>query len=158
MGEMKRSSQVLAGLLGAAALAIAMMGLFGPVQQRWMDNMNLGTESYGEWWLLQIVPKMYSFDNQMWAQVISPEGEVLLEESYRVNHYAPSMVTFSQTAMQVVRENRRVEIAIRSRFRGECQFRVYRMRPEGEEESRAVLEEISLEESGFAKAELPHCE
>ena len=157
MREMKRSTQVYAALLGVVAVAIVAMGLFGSVQQRWMDNMNLSSGSYGEWWLLQLVPKMYNFDNQIWAQIYSSEGELLLEEGYRVNHYPLRKVTFTFTGITVMQEGWRVELAVRSRYRGECQFRLFRM---SRDESRdgVVLEELSWEESGFVGAEEHDCD
>lgn len=113
-------------LLGAqilVVLAILAMGLSSRLQSKWMDNMHLTNSSFPEWALLQIVPKMYNFENDVLITAFDPQDELLFDSRFHVNHYPPSLLSFSIYPTITRIQGIRFHLTARSLYRDQCQQR-----------------------------------
>lgn len=113
------SFRVIAALQGIAAITILLMGFLPSFQRAWMDQMNLSTESYPLWALLQPIPKMYNFENRIFLQVVY-EGELHSEWEYYANHYSPRILTFGLYPHLVTYHEVSYRLFIETRFRSVC--------------------------------------
>lgn len=94
-------------------------------QQRGMAQFHLTVNTYPEWFLLQPVPAMYNYGNEIWIGD-RPRRSVpghLTAPKYReyytwLNHYPLRIVSFSWTRDVIVREKGYKYITLRSRYRG----------------------------------------
>ena len=67
------------------------------IQKRFMRQFHLTTDSFGSWALLQFVPSMYNFANEVWisSQLIPASDTISSAGQARwFNHYPLRMLTF----------------------------------------------------------------
>ena len=151
-----RSFWIVSGLQALMALFIVVMGLAPPLQRAVMNNMHLSSDHYAAWVLLQTVPKMYNFDNEVWRVGFTFDEEPPVIH-YRVNHYPLREVTFNLTPNRVARHDLTGEIWARSTYRNTCVTSAHRMAAHSEIDTTVLLEPIDSSESILPEDDRPRC-
>jgi hypothetical protein len=127
-------------LIMAAAVFIAVMGISANGQTLIMKKFHLRGISYPHWAVLQFVPSMYHFSNELWIsrqplteQAIAGSAALPAETLHLwVNHFPLNFVYFSLTHRTFFDKGYRY-VALRSVYRDHQLITVYRVARRGEE-------------------------
>ncbi|MCB9757375.1 MAG: hypothetical protein H6753_02995 [Candidatus Omnitrophica bacterium] len=117
--------------------------LFSPYVQRLiMAKFHWRAKSFAAWGLLQFIPSMYSFSNEIvvtQTPVSQPLELAFFDQSQvqlyrRVNHFPLRMITFSPQVREFFVESRQnYYVYLRSHYRGVVLTTVYQMESNGSE-------------------------
>lgn len=143
MAEMQPSRFTLKSLLqqahwrqspGACFFVLFLMVLYVGIALKlivpqWRDRglaqFHLTADSYLQWVLLQPVPAMYNYANEIWigdgprqGTAAHPRAKDAREYHTWLNHYPLRVVSFNWTRDVIVREQGYKYITVRSRYRG----------------------------------------
>lgn len=100
--------------------------------ERGIKQFHLTVESYPEWFLMQPIPAMYNFGNEIWIGnsphkplPVIVRGKKKKHFHTWVNHYPLRVVTFNWTRPIIVREKGNKYITLKSHYRGQEVETVY---------------------------------
>ncbi len=113
-----RGTLALLGLLAAVDLALCALLVSPAVQRSFMAKFHLRSGSYALWALQQLVPNMYSFDNEA---VLGPPFDL----RRKVNHYPTQLVTNPWNRPAFLPYAGPIALAARSRYRGQQTTTLY---------------------------------
>lgn len=106
---------LIAGVLVALAFSQSL-------QQVWMEQFHLTSDSYPAWYALQPYPRMYNFKNDVWycPQADSLDDPVDLDACMHsfFNHYPARSFTFGQTSRLLASRDGAAVYVLRSTFQG----------------------------------------
>lgn len=100
------------------ACAILLMSILPAMQKLWMKNMHLTSSSFVGWVAVQFVPKMYSFDNEIFW-IWEDDGQ-LEDVHFRLNHYPLRLITFDSERNLIIKQPHPSFLEMRSSYRGVC--------------------------------------
>lgn len=120
---------------GACFFLVVLMLLYGAIiaklfipawGRRGMQQFHLTVDSYPEWFLLQPLPAMYNYGNEIWigdrprrSVPGHPTAAKFREYHTWANHYPLRMVTFNWTRDYIVRDKGYKYVTLRSHYRGQ---------------------------------------
>lgn len=130
-----------------SVIALVLMFLFAlffslNIQRLIMAKFHWRAKSFAVWSLLQFIPSMYSFSNEIVVTQapITPPFELASFQQpsaqfyRRVNHFPLRMITFSPQVREFfVKSRQNYYVYLRSRYRGVVLTTVYEMKSNGSE-------------------------
>lgn len=128
-------TKVFYALLGVVAAVLAAVPFSPAVQRMIMAKFHWRGPSFAQWALLQFVPSMYNFSNEIWVtqdpvDVVTaadtPPASALLYQ--RVNHFPLRMITFRPEVREsFAQSGQHFNVVLRSRYRDTTLISVYEM-------------------------------
>ncbi len=122
-------------LLGVVAAVLAALPFSPPVQRMIMEKFHWRSPSFAQWVLLQFVPSMYNFSNEIWVTQEpvdsvkagdAPPASALLYQ--RVNHFPLRMITFRPEVREsFAQSGQHFNVVLRSRYQDASLVSVYEM-------------------------------
>lgn len=128
-------TKIFYALLGLVAAVLAALPFSPPVQRMIMAKFHWRGPSFAQWGLLQFVPSMYNFSNEIWVTrepvdlskaADAPPASVLLYR--RVNHFPLRMITFRPEVREsFAQSGQHFNVVLQSRYQDASLISVYEM-------------------------------
>lgn len=121
------STSVFYSLIFGISLFLAFLPFSRENQMLIMEKFHLRSPSFAQWSILQFVPSMYNFSNEVWlspsplSKTAVDGGEILPQgaQHFWMNHYPIRIIYFSLGHRRdLVKKGKPVYALVRSRFRG----------------------------------------
>ncbi len=124
------------GLVGMCAVQVSKL-ILPEVQQTFLRQFHLKDDHFSRWAVLQSVPTMYSFANELWWSGESLSADNLFFENHDIteryylwlNHFPLHFVTYNHYRDVFFRDDAVDYIYLRSRFRGQSLITRYLLDP-----------------------------
>ena len=143
------SAALLYSVIILVALFIITLPFSRQTQGLLFEKFQLKTRSFVQWSVLQVIPSMYSFANEVWKSPVPfsdqfDPDQIPANQPYQhywINHYPLRYITFSLTNRQkYIHLNTPYYINIRSRYHNNQLVSSYRINPKA---NRLYIEKIN---------------
>lgn len=103
-------------------LALFILPFYGPLQKLWFNQYHLTSSNFSVWSTLQVVPRMYNFENEYWycpneSSLKSDINRENCSHSY-LNHYPLRVITSGKTVRYRLSSDGNARYIFVSRYRG----------------------------------------
>ena len=129
-----KTACLLAGVLVAGYIYVALKAFVPAVQQRGIDQFHLTHSSFPEWALLQPIPAMYNYANELWIgnrpyiERNAVRADKSTDHHYTyINHYPLRIISFSWYRSKFLTDTNFDYITLKSTYQNTSQVTHYRI-------------------------------